>query len=269
MAADSGVTQAGSGAAAMIAWREASKVYARKYRAVRRVTLEVMRGEILGVAGASGSGKSTLLKLVNRLAELSSGDVIVDGISAKRWEPIALRRTVGYVVAGGGLLPHLSATDNAGIVARMQGHPRDECRQLARQHLEMVGVDPKRFGARRPAELEPAQRVRVGLARALVGGGEIMLLDDPLAGLDAASRRPLEDELRAFLKQLGKTVVFATADITEACHVADRVAQLEEGQLLRLGLPSDFGAHSPAPLVAALATRADDPEPSPSVETRA
>jgi osmoprotectant transport system ATP-binding protein len=195
----------------------------------------VARGEILALLGTSGSGKTTLLKMVNRLIEPTAGAVSVLGRPARAWDPIALRRAIGYVIQDAGLLPHFSVLDNAGLVPRLTGRPRAECRGRAAEKLRLVGLDPDRFAAARPHQLSGGQRQRVGVARALAADPALVLMDEPFGALDPITRRQLQDDFRALQRRLGTTVVLVTHDIREAFRIADRLALLDQGRVVQVG----------------------------------
>jgi osmoprotectant transport system ATP-binding protein len=223
-----------------VVWDDVKKIYPNGYSALRGVSLEVRRGEILALLGTSGSGKTTLLKTVNRLVEPSSGRVIVHGRRTEDWNPISLRRSMGYVIQEGGLMPHFSVLDNVALAARVQGRPRDEHKELARSRLELVGLDPARFGPLFPGQLSGGQRQRVGVARALAASAELILMDEPFGALDPITRRELQDEFRRLQRQLATTVILVTHDLREACRLGDRLALLHQGKLVQVGSASSF-----------------------------
>jgi osmoprotectant transport system ATP-binding protein len=228
-----------------VVWEDVSKVYPNGYRALREVSLAVTSGEILALLGTSGSGKTTLLKMVNRLIEASSGRVLVRGKPAAEWNPIELRRSIGYVIQEGGLMPHLSVLDNVALAARVQGRGREEQRELAAARMELVGLDPTRFGALFPRQLSGGQRQRVGVARALAASSDLVLMDEPFGALDPITRRELQDEFRQLQRQLGTTVILVTHDLREACRLGDRLVLLHEGKIVQAGQAIDF-LNSPA-----------------------
>jgi osmoprotectant transport system ATP-binding protein len=223
-----------------VAWCDVRKAYPDGHQALRGVSLEVAPGAFLAILGTSGSGKTTLLKMVNRLVEPTSGEVAVRGVSTSRWDPIELRRSIGYVIQEVGLMPHLDILANVGLVLRIQGKTRAEREAAARDRLALVGLDPERFARLRPHQLSGGQRQRVGVARALAADPDLILMDEPFGALDPITRRELQDEFRRLQKQLGKTVVFVTHDIREACRVADRLALVDGGRLIQYGTAEDF-----------------------------
>ena len=187
------------------------------------LSLAVHRGETLVLLGRSGSGKTTTMKLINRLIDPTEGEVKVDGKSTLEWDPIELRRRIGYVIQEVGLFPHLSVEDNIGVVPRLEGWEADRIKARTDALLTTVGLDPHRFAPRFPAELSGGQRQRVGVARALAADPPVILLDEPFGALDPITRRDLQQEFRALQERLQKTMVFVTHDVREAVFLAQRV----------------------------------------------
>lgn len=223
-----------------VRWENVGKVYENKHRALIDVSLSVSEGESLAILGTSGSGKTTLLKMVNRLVEPTSGAVWIEGRSNREIDPIALRRSVGYVIQEVGLMPHLDCLANVALPMRIAGGRRTEAHEKARKCLEMVGLEPDRFGPLRPHQLSGGQRQRVGVARALVTEPKILLMDEPFGALDPITRREVQDEFNRLRKDLGKTVILVTHDVREACRIADRLAVMSEGRLVQEGPPGEF-----------------------------
>lgn len=229
-----------SSPAAAVVWDLVSMVYGNGHQALRDVSLSVARGEILALLGTSGSGKTTLLRMVNALQRPTTGEVYVRGRPLDDWNPIALRRSIGYVIQEGGLMPHLSVLENVALAARVQGRPRTEQRSLAASRLELVGLDPSRYGALYPRQLSGGQRQRVGVARALAASSDLILMDEPFGALDPITRRDLQGEFRDLQRQLRTTVILVTHDLREACRLGDRLALLHEGRLMQTGSLSAF-----------------------------
>jgi osmoprotectant transport system ATP-binding protein len=223
-----------------VSWRDVEKTYPDGHRALAGVSLDVAPGEVLAVLGTSGSGKTTLLKTVNRLTDPTAGRVLVRGKPTTDWEPVALRRSIGYVIQEAGLLPHLTVLANVGIVPRLLGTPKRERDKRAGELLELVGLDPAKYGQRKPRELSGGQRQRVGVARALAADPDLVLMDEPFGALDPVTRRDLQDEFRGLQRRLGKSVVFVTHDVREACRIADRLAVMDGGRLVQHGTPADL-----------------------------
>src|SRR5438093_12287629 len=204
------------------------------------LTLQVNRGETLVLLGRSGSGKTTTMKLINRLIDPTEGEVRVEGKSTLAWDPIQLRRRIGYVIQEIGLFPHLTVEENVGVVPRLEGWARDHITARARELLMLVGLDPDRFASRFPRELSGGQRQRVGVARAIAADPPVILLDEPFGALEPITRREIQQEFRSLQHELGKTMVFVTHDIAEAFVLATRIALLKDGEMILLGLPAEL-----------------------------
>lgn len=208
--------------------------------AVRNLSLEVAEGETLVLLGSSGCGKSTTLKMINRLVEPTDGVVELGGKDVRDYDPVELRRSIGYVFQGIGLFPHLTIAANIGIVPRLLGWSAARRDTRARELLELVGLDPVEHAGRYPNELSGGQQQRVGVARALAADPAYLLMDEPFGALDALTRDALQQELLAMKKRLGKTIVFVTHDIFEALTLADRIAILHAGELQQIGTKEEI-----------------------------
>jgi osmoprotectant transport system ATP-binding protein len=204
------------------------------------LNLTVERGETLVLLGESGCGKTTTLKLVNRLLLPTKGQVIVEGKPTSAWDPIALRRHIGYVIQEGGLFPHFSIARNVGLVPSLLGWGAAKIDERVRELLNLVGLDPARFAERYPRELSGGQRQRVGVARALAADPPLMLLDEPFGALDPLTRASLQHEFADLSRRLGKTAILVTHDVREALTLGRRIGLMHKGQLLLLETPEGF-----------------------------
>ncbi len=204
------------------------------------LNLQLAHGETLVLLGRSGSGKSTTLKLINRLLEASEGDVRVEGRSTLEWDPIQLRRRIGYVIQEAGLFPHFTVERNVGLVPRLEGWPTERVRARVEELLRLVGLEPERFSGRYPHELSGGQRQRVGVARALAAEPPILLMDEPFGALDPLTRAEIQREFIALKARLEKTIVFVTHDMREALLLGTRIALLEAGKLVGVYSPAEF-----------------------------
>jgi osmoprotectant transport system ATP-binding protein len=211
--------------------------YPGRPAALAGVSLSVERGEIVALVGRSGAGKSTLLKLVNRLLLPTSGAVFVEGRDTREWDPIALRRHVGYVFQDVGLFPHMTIEENVAIVPRLERWPPARARDRARELLALVGLDAAVFAPRRPRELSGGQRQRVGVARALAIDPPILLMDEPFGALDPVTRAEVRREFVRLQARLHTTVIVVTHDIAEAFAIGHRIGVIDAGELLVYDTP--------------------------------
>src|SRR4051794_18420706 len=219
---------------AAIEFRDVSFARPGQAPVLDQFSLTVAAGEVLALVGRSGAGKSTLLKLVNRLLLPDGGVVLVQGRDTREWEPIALRRSVGYVLQDVGLFPHMSVADNVAVVPRLQGWSPERVGTRVHELLELVGLPPRDFATRWPDELSGGQRQRVGVARALAIDPPVLLMDEPFGALDPLTRAELHGEFRRIQSRLRKTVIIVTHDMGEAFALADRVGVLEDGRLIAI-----------------------------------
>jgi osmoprotectant transport system ATP-binding protein len=208
---------------------------------LENISFTITPGESVVFLGRSGSGKTTTLKLINRLIEPTSGTVFVGGKNALEWDPIQLRRRIGYVIQEVGLFPHFSVERNVGLVPSLEAWPEQKIDTRVREMLRLVDLDPQLFAKRLPRELSGGQRQRVGVARALAADPSILLLDEPFGALDPVTRSEVQREFRALQKRLGKTMVFVTHDVREAFIVGDRIGLMKDGTLIALVPASEFG----------------------------
>jgi osmoprotectant transport system ATP-binding protein len=239
-----GVPDPGSAAAA-IEFRAVTKRYpGRSAAAVSELSLSVPAGEICVLIGPSGSGKTTAMKMVNRLIDITEGDITVGGQSVRSLDLTELRRGIGYVFQQIGLFPHMSVEDNIGTVPRLLGWDKQRIRARVGELLELVGLeqsDAKRY----PGQFSGGQRQRIGVARAMAAGQPIMLMDEPFGAVDPIARDRLQNDFLRLHAEVRKTVIFVTHDIDEAIKMGHRVAILRDGELVQYGTPDEILA-SPA-----------------------
>ncbi len=220
--------------------KDVSKSYGERMDVLDRVSLDVAEGEFLTIVGPSGSGKTTLLRLINRLADPTSGTVRVGETDIHETDPILLRRRIGYVFQGVGLFPHMTVAENIAITPRLIGW--DEVKRAARvdELLRLVRLDPAQYRARFPAELSGGERQRIGVARALAAEPKIVLMDEPFGALDALTRDALQRDYRELHEKLGLTTVMITHDLTEAALLADRIVVIHRGKIVEQGTPREI-----------------------------
>jgi osmoprotectant transport system ATP-binding protein len=224
------------------------------------LNLKVMSGETLVLLGRSGSGKTTALKLVNRLLEPVSGDVLVQGRSTLAWDPIRLRRGIGYVIQEAVVFPHFTVERNIGLVPRLEHWDAARIRARVDELLQLVGLDPAQFRNRYPHQLSGGQRQRVGVARALAADPPIVLMDEPFGALDPLTRAELQREFKSLQSRLRKTVLFVTHDLREALLLGSRIALIEMGMMIGPFTPHEFLSSSDALVRAYVAAFQTDQE---------
>jgi osmoprotectant transport system ATP-binding protein len=224
----------------MIEFRHVSKDYSGGTKAVENFSLTVPTGTLTVLVGSSGCGKTTLLRMVNRMVEPSEGEVLIDGEPVGKRDPVELRRSIGYVMQSGGLMPHRTIIDNVATVPRLSGVKKDAARSRAEELMGMVGLDQTLAG-RYPQQLSGGQQQRVGVARALAMDPNILLMDEPFGAVDPVVRRDLQKELLDLQARLNKTVVFVTHDVDEAFLIADQMVILREGaEIVQAGPPEEI-----------------------------
>src|SRR3954464_1718635 len=235
-----GVPDPGSAAAA-IEFRAVTKRYpGREAPAVRELSLSVPAGEICVLIGPSGSGKTTAMKMVNRLIDITEGDITIGEQSVRSLDETELRRGIGYVFQQIGLFPHMSVEDNIGTVPPLLKWPKERIRARARELLDLVGLDPDDDLRRYPSEFSGGQRQRIGVARAMAADQPLMLMDEPFGAVDPIARDRLQDDFLRLHKEVPKTVVFVTHDIDEAIKMGHRIAILRDGELVQYDTPDNI-----------------------------
>jgi osmoprotectant transport system ATP-binding protein len=223
----------------VIELEEVSKRYASGGGwAIERASLRVAPGELVALVGESGSGKTTLLKMINRLIDTDAGSVRVAGRDVRDEDPVALRRTIGYVIQQAGLLPHLSIADNTAMVPRLLGWARGDIDRRVDELLALVGLAPADYRARFPDQLSGGQRQRVGVARALAARPKVLLLDEPFGALDPITRVGLQGELARIHRELRLTTILVTHDMVEALTLADRVVVMCAVEIRQIATPA-------------------------------
>jgi osmoprotectant transport system ATP-binding protein len=241
-------------AAATVELRHVTKRYGAgdaATTAVDDLSFEVPAGKICVFVGPSGAGKTTTLKMVNRLVEPTSGQILIDGRDVMADDPTELRRRIGYVIQQVGLLPHLTIGDNVATVPRLLGWPSSRITARTDELLDLVGLPPATYRDRFPSQLSGGERQRVGVARALAADPPLLLMDEPFGAVDPIVRERLQNELLRLQHRLAKTILFVTHDIDEAIKMADLVLVLRQGgRLAQFGTPEDVLTHPASDFVA-------------------
>jgi osmoprotectant transport system ATP-binding protein len=217
----------------MIEFKQVSKTYPGSDNpVVNDLSFEVPEGEICVLVGPSGCGKTTSMRMVNRLIEISEGEILIDGEPNTAMSGTQLRRKIGYAIQQIGLFPHRTIADNIGTVPHLLGWNKGRIRDRVDELLELVGLSPGEYRDRYPAELSGGQQQRVGVARALAADPPIMLMDEPFGAVDPITRERLQDEFLRIQEDIKKTIVFVTHDIDEAIKLGNKIAILKQGGVL-------------------------------------
>lgn len=217
--------------------------------ALRDLTVIFPDGAITALLGPSGCGKTTTLRMINRLIEPSSGQVLLNGQDTRDLRPEVLRRGIGYVIQQIGLFPHLTVAQNIATVPDLLRRDRQATARRVDELLGLVGLEPGTFRHKRPAQLSGGQAQRVGVARALAADPPVLLMDEPFGALDPIGREALQGAFRQIQQQLHKTVVMVTHDIDEALRLADHIALMNAGSLEQFGSPDDLVFRPASPFV--------------------
>ncbi len=204
------------------------------------LSLTVEAGETLVLLGRSGSGKTTALKMINGMLFPTHGEVLVDGRATTAWDPIQLRRRIGYVIQDVGLFPHFTVGDNVGLVPKLEGWSAPDIQSRVDLLLEKVGMPAGEFRSRYPRQLSGGQRQRVGVARALAADPPVLLFDEPFGALDPVIRFELQQQFLSLRQDFQKTSIFVTHDVREALLLGSKVALLTAGRLDVIAPPQEF-----------------------------
>lgn len=224
----------------MIRLEDVCKLYPGGVVAVDHLSLEMDEGECVVLLGPSGCGKTTTLRMINRLITPTSGEVYVEGENVKHIDPIELRRRIGYVIQGIGLLPHMTIGQNISLVPKLMGWPKSRRQERADELLETVGLQPSEYRHKYPHQLSGGQQQRIGVARGLAADPHILLMDEPFGALDPITRAQLQDEFLNLVQKVKNTIVFVTHDMDEALKLADRIALMKDGALRQYAKPLDI-----------------------------
>ncbi|HSP46893.1 MAG TPA: ABC transporter ATP-binding protein [Clostridiaceae bacterium] len=220
----------------MIRLIDVSKEY-DDFEAVKNISLEVEKGEILVLLGPSGCGKSTTLRLINRMVERTGGRIEIKGKDIDSIPQEQLRRGMGYVIQNIGLFPHMNVARNIATVPSLLGWDKVRIEKRSREMLELVGLDYDRYIGKLPRELSGGEAQRIGVARALASDPDILLMDEPFGAVDPINRLRLQKEFSIIQKKLHKTVIFVTHDVEEAMLLGDRICIMREGEIVQTDTP--------------------------------
>jgi len=217
--------------------------------AVNQVTCEVASGELVVILGPSGCGKTTLLKMVNRLYEPTAGHICIEGQDIKRLKPTKLRQKIGYVIQQSGLFPHMTVAENVAVVPQLLKWSNPKIQSRVDELLHLVKLPPREYRDRYPTQLSGGQQQRVGIARALAGDPDYMLMDEPFGAIDAITRNALQTEILRLQQQLKKTILFVSHDVDEALRLGDRILVMNAGKVVQFDTPFNLLTQPAAPFV--------------------
>lgn len=229
----------------MVEFKNVTKIYPKsKQPAVENINFKIDKGEFCCLIGTSGSGKTTLMRMINRMNSITKGEVLVNGKNVTEFNPVSLRRRIGYVIQNNGLMPHMTIKENIVLVPKLLKWPKEKLAEEAKRLIKMAEL-PESFLDRYPVELSGGQQQRIGVVRALAANQNLILMDEPFGALDPITRESLQTLVQNLQVQLGKTIVFVTHDMDEALKLATKIVVLHDGQLIQVGTPEEI-LHHPA-----------------------
>ncbi|GAA0481653.1 betaine/proline/choline family ABC transporter ATP-binding protein [Alkalibacterium sp. m-11] len=223
----------------MIEFKNVSKVYGDGTKAVDDVSFTINGGEFVVLIGTSGSGKTTTMRMINRMIDSTSGEILIDGKDIKKEDAVQLRRKIGYVIQQTGLMPHMTVYENIVMVPKLLKWEKEKMQETAERLLKRVDMGPE-FLDRYPQELSGGQQQRIGVIRALAANQDIILMDEPFGALDPITRDALQELVKHLQEEMGRTVVFVTHDMDEALKLADKIAIMSEGKIIQYDTPDNI-----------------------------
>ena len=223
----------------MIKFQQVSKSYG-KALILDNLSFEIKKGEFVVLIGPSGCGKTTTLRTINRLIEPDKGEVYIDGKNIKEQDPVALRRTIGYVIQQIGLFPNMTVEQNILVVPKLLKYPKEKCDEIVRDLLNLVNMPYEENAHKYPSELSGGQQQRIGVLRALAASPPIVLMDEPFGALDPITRDALQEEVKRIQRKLKKTIVFVTHDMEEALRMADTIVFMNNGKIVQMASPEEM-----------------------------
>ncbi len=224
----------------MITLKGITKSYDKKTNIIDNLSLNIKKGELVVLVGESGCGKTTTMKMINRLIEPTSGEILINGKDIYSFDKNELRRNIGYVIQNVGLMPHLTIEKNIATVPLLCGKDPDEIDAKVNELLDLIELPHTEYAQRYPRELSGGQQQRVGVARALANDPDIILMDEPFSALDPITREQLQNELLKLQEELSKTIVFVTHDIDEALKLGDNIAVMSNGKIVQYDTPEEI-----------------------------
>ena len=201
---------------------------------LKNVNLRIEDGEFMVLVGPSGSGKTTMIKMINRLLEPTDGNIYMDEKRIKDYDERELRLSTGYVLQAIALFPNLTVAENIALIPEMKGWGKERVASKTVELLEKVGLPASDYADRKPHELSGGEQQRIGIVRAIIAEPRILLMDEPFSALDAISRKQLQALTKELHKEFGMTTIFVTHDTDEALKLGDRIAVLQEGEIVQV-----------------------------------
>lgn len=227
----------------MVEFKDVTKVYPKsKTPAVEDINIRIKKGDFCCFIGTSGSGKTTLMRMINRMNSITKGDVYIEGKNVKDFNPVSLRRHIGYVIQSNGLMPHMTIRDNIILVPKLLKWPQAKLDAKAKELIKLAEL-PESYLDRYPSELSGGQQQRIGVVRALAADQNLILMDEPFGALDPITRENLQDLVQRLQTKFGKTIVFVTHDMDEALKLATQIVVLHDGHKIQEGTPDDILQH--------------------------
>ena len=223
----------------MIEFKNVSKIYPGNQVAAENINLKFNDGEFICFIGASGSGKTTCMRMINRMNDITSGKILINGVNINEMDAVDLRRQIGYVIQQIGLLPHMTVYDNIVLVPRLLKWEEDKLRPIAENLIEKVDL-PLSYLDKYPSELSGGQQQRIGVIRALAADQDIILMDEPFGALDPITRDALQKLVKRLQKEMGKTIVFVSHDMDEALTLADKIVIMKKGHVEQFDTPENI-----------------------------
>ena len=227
----------------MIKFENVTKRYDDGTVAVENINFEIQEGEFFVLIGPSGSGKTTTLKMINRLIPLSDGTIYFHEKKISEYDIHELRWNMGYVLQQIALFPHMTIAENISIVPELKKWDEQQIKERVDELLTMVGLDPNTYRDRKPIELSGGEQQRIGVIRALAANPDIILMDEPFSALDPISREKLQDDMITLHRNIKKTIIFVTHDMSEAIKLADRICIMKDGKIVQIGSPQQLIDH--------------------------
>ncbi|MBF0714034.1 ABC transporter ATP-binding protein [Gemella sp. GH3] len=223
----------------MITFDKVSKRFKNKV-VLAEQSFKIENGEFLVLVGPSGSGKTTILKMINRLIDLTDGTITIDGIKQSKLNLRELRLSMGYVLQQIALFPNMTVAENIAVIPEMKGWDKEKILKKTIELLDKVGLSANDYLNRYPKDLSGGEQQRIGIVRAIIAEPKFLLMDEPFSALDPISRQQLQDLTKNLHNEFKMTTVFVTHDVREALDLADRIAVLNNGNIVQIATPKEI-----------------------------